>query len=173
MFPIKSFPFLVLLLLFGLSACSRPIQQVSSTGWNEAGTELSYQQLLVTVDDQPFSGTEVERGATIKVAFEDINGFTIIDGKNFPSLIISLNDSEGNSLMSPVDLLSYLVNGIPVDPTNMNGHASLDLRDLPVSDTQYLFKVEVNDRKGPGKIIYEMPFVIVDAQKGVANTGIK
>ncbi|NLE65538.1 MAG: hypothetical protein GX606_06455 [Elusimicrobia bacterium] len=125
------------------------------TGERTEKNGLSCAQIIHRVDDKEQTSNTIKLNKTLKIDFKNIQGLTVIDGKIFPALKISITDGTGQEITSTDNALAELSrNGIPqifgetITATVRTGGSMAE-------GETYALQLRLSDTKGSGEIEYQ------------------
>lgn len=102
--------------------------------------------------------TTIHQGDILKLTFEELTGFNNINGTNFPGMDVILLDSKGNIIDEKKDTLSDYENGVVVEEVNL--FSFVPINEKFVIGEPYKWKTIIYDKKGTGKIEFDVDFVV-------------
>ena len=155
----------VILISMILTGCkfSRSVEKDLASGLTSTGSDLSCEDVYITIDDEKTTRNTFVYGETFYICFDDIKGFAVENGNVFPGMEIVITDPEGNTLMSADDLYEEYTEGMNYSPLQLT--ADLTVANPIKSKGEYTLTINIRDKKGNGTFRSEFDFSVVENDK--------
>jgi hypothetical protein len=136
-----------IVLLGTLVSCdfSRSVHKDLSTGMVTRGEGLSCDNAEIIVNDEVVRNTTFTFGERVQVKFNNMDGFTRMDGKAFPGMSIISTNREGDTLLYVEDTYESMTEGYTFDPLVLT--ARFNAADPYFSNHEYHQKIRIWDKK--------------------------
>lgn len=159
-------------LLLTLCGCKldRSVQKNFNTFLLTKGNGLATTKAYIERNGERENDNVFIYGDNIHTYFEQITGFTEIDGSYFPKMEVLVTTKKGDTVMFNKDLLKA-ANGFDAAKTTLFGELIL-AKPFTSSET-YTVNYRITDTKGEGSFISKMDFKL-DRDPGIAfkNSGL-
>jgi hypothetical protein len=149
---------LLISLVFAGCQFSKSVKKDLISGLTTTGNVLSCDDVFLSVNSEKTTRNSFLYGETIIVNYNDIQGFTKVNGYVFPSMEIIVIDEKGDTLMYSRDLYSEYPDGINYSPLLLS--ADLTIASPIRSKGEYTLFVNISDKKGPGTYSSKLKFSV-------------
>jgi hypothetical protein len=154
--------FIIILLLFALTGCkfSKSIKKDLVSGLTSTGSDLSCEDIWLSVNDEKITRNSFIYGETFIILFNDIQGFATENGYVFPGMEIIITDQEGDTMMYSDDLYSGYTEGMNYSPLQLSADFTVA---TPIkSKGEYSLSVKIWDKKGEGTFKSRLDFDVTE-----------
>ena len=156
------------------SSCqfNQSVNKDLTTGAYSKGNGIVSDNVVIEINGKAENRNEFVFGEKVKFIFNDINGLTSSNGKTYPGLSMYIVKNEKDTILSNPNLLKSLNDGTDLSPLQLQaGFRTL----FPNQNNEkYKAHVEIWDKKGDGKLNYELPFTIKENNLlNISSNGIE
>lgn len=156
------------LLIFGSCQFSKTTKIDLTSGLVSKGDKLTCDDVYLSVNNSRTTRNTFIYGETFFMNFSDIKGFTGENNKVFPGMILSVLNTNGDTIMKTDDLMSKYPDGMSFSPLSLT--ADLTVAAPIQSKREYSAVVNIWDRKGDGRFTAEFDFKVVENDKITIET---
>jgi|WetSurMetagenome_2_1015567.scaffolds.fasta_scaffold00001_112 hypothetical protein len=144
----KTFYFVLIILLSAGCQFSKSVKKDFVTGLVSSGDGLTCKEVYLSVNNEKTTRTTFTYGETAYLIFSDISGFTTENGNVFPSMMITVTDTKGDTMLFADNLYGEYTEGMNFSPLELTADLTIG---TPIrSGNEYILKVNITDRKGSG-----------------------
>ena len=130
------------------------------TGAYSRGDGIGIDDINIEINGKIEKRNEYVFGEKVNLIFNNINGLTKKENKTFPGLSMYIVKNEKDTVLSNPNLLKSLDNGTDLFPLQLRANFRTA---LPYqNEEKYKVFVNIWDKKGAGKVTYELPFTITE-----------
>lgn len=97
-------------------------------------------------------------GEKINFIFNNITGMTNLNGKTYPGLSMCIVKNDKDTVYFNPNLISSLIDGTTFSPLQLQANFTTALPSQ--NNEKYRVYINIWDKKGTGKLSYELPFII-------------
>ena len=139
---------------------SKSVKKDLVSGLTSVGNILSCDDVYLSVNKEKTSRKTFIYGEIFFLNFNDIKGFTSLNGKVFPGLRLIVVNQAGDTLMKYDDLYSGYKDGLDYSPLLLSTDITLA---SPIrSNSEYTLFCKIWDKKGSGTFISKFEFKVVE-----------
>jgi hypothetical protein len=153
--------FSVILISAILTGCqfSKSVKKDLISGLTTTGNVLSCNDVYLMLNNEKTTLNSFRYGERIYIYYDDIQGFTRINGKVFPAMEIAIVNQTGDTVLYSEDLYSGRTEGMDFSPLKLS--ADLTLASPIKSKGKYTLNVIITDNKGPGTYSSKLKFSVI------------
>lgn len=166
--------FILLIVIAAFSSCqfNQSVNKDLTTGAYAVGDGLGVEDIAIEIDGEIENRNEFVFGERVNLIFNNISGLTDIDGKTFPGLSMSIVKNGKDTVLYSPNILEHLNNGTDLSPLQLQANFATALANE--NNEKYTVFIEIWDRKGDGKLNYELPFTVkANDLLDIKNNGIE
>ncbi|SFW41910.1 hypothetical protein [Cellulophaga fucicola] len=138
---------------------NKSINKDFATGLKTTGDGISASSVDITVNNEEASSDKYTYGQTIVTTFNDIDGFTVEDGKYFPKMAVAMVSKKGDTVFANSDLLPNSASGLSSIKRQLKGQVIL--ANPILSGDTYNLIYTISDLKGDGVFVSKMPVELI------------
>jgi hypothetical protein len=164
----KSLEFFFLFLILASCQFSRSAKKDLLSGISSTGSNISCKDVYLTVNGLRTQRNSFIYGETFVLNFSDVTGFTKENGNVFPSMIMTVVNPSGDTLMQTDDLISGYPDGMNFSPLVLTADLTVA---VPIkSGGEYTVIINIWDRKGTGTYKSKFDFKVVKNDKIIVES---
>jgi hypothetical protein len=158
--------------LFSSCQFNQSVNRDLKTGAYFRGDGIGVSSVAIVVNGVADNRNEFAFGDTINLLFDNVSGLTDYNGKTFPELSIFIVKNGNDTVLSNPHLFKKISEGTDLSPLQLQVHFSAALPNQ--NNEKYKVFVEITDKKGDGKLNYELPFTVKEYDLlNVQSSGIE
>jgi hypothetical protein len=152
--------FFLSLILIGFMSCnfSKSVKKDLISGLTTTGNILTCDDVFITVDDVRITRDSFTYGEKLYVHYNDIRGFTKVNGNVFPDMKLVVTDKLGDTMLYSDNLYSKYTEGMNYTPLELT--ADLTIAAPIKSNGEYILHVLISDKKGSGTYSSKIKFTV-------------
>ncbi|MBC9798269.1 hypothetical protein [Sinomicrobium weinanense] len=142
------------------TACefNQSVHKDLKTGALSKGDGIACESITMEVNGTKDHRNTFVFGEKVNLVFNDLTGFTKIDGKTYPFLSLDIVKNEKDTVLSYANLLGDIKEGTDLSPLQLQANFTAA---LPHGNNEkYKLYIHIWDGKGKGNFSYELPFTI-------------
>jgi len=164
----------LIILIQTFSSCqfNQSVNKDLTTGAYSRGDGIGCENVVIEVNGESVKRNEFVFGEKVNLVFNNLSGFKHLDNKAYPGLSMHIIKNENDTVFSKPDLLESLKDGTDLTPLQLKANFRTA---LPYQNNEkYKVRIEIWDKKGDGKFIYELPFTIKESSLlNIENNGLE
>lgn len=143
----KKLPFYAFALACALTACNFSVgtKKDLSTGLSYSYNGFAVSEVyFVDADNLPKGSNEVDLNSEVAIVVQGIEHYTLIDGKAYPGMSLTVSDQDGNRVIGEDDLFESNIGYSPVEASVLRG--TITVGEPMVSGQTYATTLRIWDK---------------------------
>ena len=154
---------LVAIVIIGITFFScdfrKSVHKNLQTGLTTKGDGLSCSDVYLSDGNNKITETNHIYGQKFFINFENIEGFTNVNGRVYPEMDLYVINEKGDTALQQTDMYASLTNGTDISPLLLN--CNIVVGNPIHSNENYTAHVKIYDQKGDGTFIATLDFSVV------------
>jgi hypothetical protein len=156
-----------------LTGCqfSKSVKKDLLSGITSIGNNLSCDDVYITVNKEKSIRSTFVYGEIFYLNYNDIKGFTRVNGNAYPGLEIFIVSQAGDTVLRSDDLYSKYQDGMNYTPLLLS--TDITIASPISSNSGYTMHVKIWDKKGNGTFTSKFDFNVIENEKiAIEPTGV-